>query len=238
MDLSRVWNREAGLRYIRSINYEGSSGSNIECDNIVALMNAATYNATRSTATSYAQFGQDRLLYDFFEGKTNGTFVDIGAGEAIHYSNTYGLESQFGWTGVLVELDPIRRKDLQENRKALLFPDALKWNATSSNINEILAATNKTHIEYFSLDVDGPELEAIKYLDFNKYSFDLLNIEHDIYRPKNYIKRKKIKEIVEQAGYEYLISISVDDFYVPRGIVTSINKEYGYNFEEILGLGV
>jgi FkbM family methyltransferase len=51
----------------------------------------------------YSQFGQDVfVLRDFFKGKKNGVFVDVGANHPTHASNTYLLEKE-GWTGIAIE---------------------------------------------------------------------------------------------------------------------------------------
>lgn len=49
-----------------------------------------------------AQFGEDRVLWQVFRGKTDGFFMEIGAFDGYSLSNTYFLE-QMGWHGVLVE---------------------------------------------------------------------------------------------------------------------------------------
>ena len=35
--------------------------------------------------------------------KRNGYFVEFGAGDGITFSNSYMLETEFGWTGIVVE---------------------------------------------------------------------------------------------------------------------------------------
>lgn len=49
-----------------------------------------------------AQFGEDRLLWQIFRGRTTGFFMEIGAFDGYHLSNTFFLE-QMGWHGLLVE---------------------------------------------------------------------------------------------------------------------------------------
>ena len=53
----------------------------------------------------YSQTGEDMILNQML-GKRKGTYIDIGSGYPIWYSNTYFLY-RHGWTGVLV--DPIGR---------------------------------------------------------------------------------------------------------------------------------
>jgi FkbM family methyltransferase len=53
---------------------------------------------------SYAQFGEDILLKNLFEaiGVSLGRYVDVGANEPVHFSNTYMLYRS-GWRGICVE---------------------------------------------------------------------------------------------------------------------------------------
>jgi FkbM family methyltransferase len=62
-----------------------------------------------------SQFGEDRLLADFFKGKTSGFYVEVGAYNGVDLSNTYYFE-QIGWTGILVEADPLMAESCRETR--------------------------------------------------------------------------------------------------------------------------
>jgi len=49
-----------------------------------------------------AQFGEDRILWQVFRGRSMGYFIEVGAYDGVTLSNTYFLE-QMGWSGLLVE---------------------------------------------------------------------------------------------------------------------------------------
>ena len=67
----------------------------------------------------YSQFDQDKWLHqNIFPNKTKGYFVDIGAYDGVHCSNTKFFEDQ-GWSGVCVEPLPRVFKTLQKNRTCL-----------------------------------------------------------------------------------------------------------------------
>jgi FkbM family methyltransferase len=53
----------------------------------------------------FSQFGEDLIINNYFGGKPNGFFVDIGAHHPFHYSNSFALYLR-GWTGINVEPDP------------------------------------------------------------------------------------------------------------------------------------
>jgi FkbM family methyltransferase len=53
----------------------------------------------------YSQNGEDFLLWEFFNQKTKGFFIDVGAFDGIHLSNTFAFEKE-GWTGICIEPHP------------------------------------------------------------------------------------------------------------------------------------
>ena len=70
----------------------------------------------QDTAGTYrAQNGEDRWLDAYFAGKRDGFYVEVGAYDGSHLSNTYHFE-QIGWTGVLVEPDPVMAAQCGRNR--------------------------------------------------------------------------------------------------------------------------
>jgi len=50
-----------------------------------------------------SQHGQDMFVAEIFNGKRHGFFVDLAAGDAIHWSNTVSLEQRFSWSGICIE---------------------------------------------------------------------------------------------------------------------------------------
>lgn len=54
---------------------------------------------------SYAQWGDDVLVWEYFKGKPDGVFLEAGANDPKGVSQTYLLEKR-GWAGVLVEPVP------------------------------------------------------------------------------------------------------------------------------------
>lgn len=65
----------------------------------------------QETQPFLAKYGLDRhsrnleefFIREFFQGKREGVFLDVGANHYRDESNTYFLESQLGWRGVAVE---------------------------------------------------------------------------------------------------------------------------------------
>ncbi len=75
-----------------------------------------TYALTRCKISS-AQLAQD--LWALFETgeKRDGYFVEFGAADGVTLSNSWLLEREFGWNGVLAEPNPVFHEALAKNRR-------------------------------------------------------------------------------------------------------------------------
>jgi FkbM family methyltransferase len=62
----------------------------------------------------YSQYGEEKILSQFFGDKTHGFLVDIGAMDGITYSNSRYLIQSKSWSGVLVEPHPEYFQNLQK----------------------------------------------------------------------------------------------------------------------------
>jgi FkbM family methyltransferase len=98
-------------------------------------------------ANSRAQLLQDRWVLTELEGKHRGFFVEVGAFDGITLSNTYVLEKDFGWTGILAEPNPKFSDNIRQIRTAPLC--TLPVDATTGREVEMLFVTNAP--EYSSM---------------------------------------------------------------------------------------
>ena len=80
------------------------------------------------------------------------------------------------------------------------------------SLNDLLSKHNAPHIiGYLSIDTEGSEYDVICTLDFEKYSFKVITIEHN-YGPK----RQMIHELLTNHGYtrKFIGLSKFDDWYV------------------------
>lgn len=81
----------------------------------------------------------------------------------------------------------------------------------TDTLNNILIKYNAPkYIDYMSLDTEGSELEILKGIDFNKYKFGYMTIEHNFVEPQ----RSDIRHFLENKGYKYYKEKDVDDYYI------------------------
>ena len=61
----------------------------------------------RKNGDFQSQLGQDKFLdVQIFKGKQNGIFVEVGDLDGIGASNTYFIEKNRNWSGLLIEPNP------------------------------------------------------------------------------------------------------------------------------------
>lgn len=92
----------------------------------------------------YSQGGQDGVLEAIFNqiGCGNKRFVEFGARDGVELSNTANLRINYGWNGLLMDLNPLSEWVRKERVSVL-------------NINYLLAYYKYTEVDYISLDIDG-----------------------------------------------------------------------------------
>lgn len=65
---------------------------------------------------SKSQLSQDLFVLSQLNFKKNGYFVEIGASDGLWLSNTYLMETEFNWRGILVEPAKYWQDSLRKNR--------------------------------------------------------------------------------------------------------------------------
>jgi len=76
-----------------------------------------------TTFHSHPATRQDRWVIEALGGKRNGYFIEVGAHDGVHHSNTLTLEDHYGWGGVLIEGNTVLFDRLLNNRKTRLCLD-------------------------------------------------------------------------------------------------------------------
>jgi FkbM family methyltransferase len=108
-----------GFRLIRSSTLEQLTASVLSQEDIALLMALPTHQLPqllKYRTHSQAQFHQDLFVLSQLDFKRNGYFVEFGATDGILGSNTYLLEKEFGWNGIVAEPAKCWHSALRNNR--------------------------------------------------------------------------------------------------------------------------
>ena len=111
-------------------------------------------------------------------------------------SNYYSLLS-----GISEHIDA-HKKSVDQNKQTI--------NVQTISLLDVLDKANApSFIEYMSLDTEGSEFEILKNFDFSKYTFGLIDVEHNYIEPR----RSQIKNLLLANGYVYKGENKWDDMY-------------------------
>ncbi len=179
---------------------------------------------------SKSQLRQDVFVLSETIFKKHGYFVEVGAADGIKLSNTYLLETEFLWNGILAEPAAVWRKKLNENRPNASIETLCVWKDSNSKV-----IFNDTKI---------PELSTINLFsakDSHKYS--RLNGKHyevqTISLNDLLIKHKAPKYIdylsIDVEGSEYEILNAFDFNLYSIGVIT-VEHNFSAQREKIFTL--
>lgn len=152
---------------------------------MAAELVAGTNNGAEFVIRKYLAPSESQILQDIFAilvaaERPNGFFVEVGVGNGKTISNTYILEKELGWTGILVEPnrtfhDPIvscrtasldRRAAVSHGNPVLRFEEAVDFGEFSRLVGAGKLATGETWRElppgeHRSYDVETATLTEI-----------------------------------------------------------------------------
>jgi hypothetical protein len=154
---------------------------------------------------SYSQSGQDLFVLAATNNKHHGYFLEIGSNHPSYNNNSFLLETQYKWKGLMVEYD----KSFETSYKTLRSNSIYVINdARVVNYREILDSNNfPTNMDYLQIDLDVDNkstLDTLLLLEqtvFDKYKFATITFEHDIYTGNFFDTREISRKIFEKRGY-------------------------------------
>ena len=165
---------------------------------------------------------QDMFVLSVFDGKRNGTYLEIGSGEPHIHNNSALLEEQFGWKGISIDNDPALCYNFSNNRtNTVLCENALEIDY--QKLFETHCLDNR--IDYLQIDCDEASLEILKKLPLNEYKFGVVTFEHDGYR-LDPLQKEVARKIMLEHGYKLLVNdvafapgYPYEDWYVHPDLV-------------------
>ena len=178
---------------------------------------------------STSQLGQDCVALVVSEFKRDGFFVEFGATNGIDLSNTYFLETEFNWNGILCEPAKFWKEELVKNRGANLDFDCV-WSVTNDKIefNEVDYKELSTIAEFSNSDMHIKDRRYGKSYIVNSVSLIDLLVRHNAPSVIDYLS-------IDTEGSEFEI-LSQFDFSRFSFRFVSCEHNYGSNREKIFQL--
>ena len=105
------------LEILKEIKRDNNDLLNLSKDDLRKMIAAAE--------NSHAQLKQDLFVLHELGFKRNGFFVEFGATNGLDWSNTYLLEKEYGWNGVLAEPARYWHAALRKNRNCEIETDCV-----------------------------------------------------------------------------------------------------------------
>lgn len=180
----------------------------------------------------YSQFEQDKFVYEnYFQGKTNGYFVDIGAHDGTTFSNSKFFE-ELGWNGVCVEPNPKVFEVLSSTRKCKCVMKAVADKVGTAQFFQIIEGAdmlsgladefNQRGIETIHANLTGVENE-----------FEYIDVELDLF--DNIVDNTTIDFLsLDTEGNELKILQTIDFNKYDIKVITVENNDYDNKFIEFL----
>ncbi len=190
---------------------------------------------------SYSQIFQDLFVISASNKKKAGFFIEIGVGNGVDFSNTFLLEKEYDWKGILCEPDIRNFRTIEKFRKSKLIKSMIDekchknvefylnndpYSSSSKKIkgtqekiyskslclNHLFKKYNLNKVDYISIDTEGNEYQILKNFNFKKYDVKIFTIEHNF----NLNKRLQIQDLMKSNGYKNVFKFLsyMDDWYV------------------------
>lgn len=176
-----------------------------------------------------AQLRQDIFALAMTGFKRDGYFVEFGATDGVGLSNTYLLEKDYGWTGILAEPAKRWHDELIQNRAANLSFDCV-WSVSGAELDfsEVESGVLSTVTSF--VDSDRHAKSRRKRTAYKVQSISLLDLLEKFDAPKfiDYIS-------IDTEGSELDILNSFDFDRYTFGVIT-VEHNYTENREEIYSL--
>jgi len=180
-----------------------------------------------------------------------GFFVESGANHWRKRSNSLFFEKCLGWDGLCIEPNPTLHADFKGNRSCKLVPEVItaevgdyaftfsssrnsgKARITANKkydtmvhgrpLDQMLAAVNRTHVDFWSLDIEGFEMIVLSSVPWAKVSFSTIVIE-DIH-----LNMRELDMFMTMSGFMKVHQLVMDSVWVPRSATRTLSYPPGWH---------
>jgi FkbM family methyltransferase len=188
-----------------------------------------------------SQFFQDLWALWESNNKRSGYFVEFGATDGKFCSNTFFLEKNMGWSGIVAEPHPMFSESLKQNRSCristkIVYSESGKMldfvaldagsyahiadeqskgpvvKIETVSLNDLLIECDAPReVDFLSVDTEGSEFEILSAFDFDRWHIRCIAVEHN-----HTANREKLFGLLTSRGFrrKWPSMGHVDDWYV------------------------
>jgi len=166
------------------------------------------FKGSESIKKNYSQCYQDMFVLTMLNGKRCGSFLEIGCDDAYFNSNTALLEKEFGWTGISIDIDPVKIDKFRSERSS----KAIAADATKIDFDKILKSTV---YDYLQVDCEpaSTTFKILQRIPLSRYKFAVITFEHDNYHDENKEIKRLSREYLKSYGYKLIAGDIAEDNY-------------------------
>jgi len=189
------------------------------------------FRIAKAAKSSKSQLLQEVFALSVSEFKEKGFFVEFGATDGITLSNTYMLETEYNWSGILAEPAKNWHTDLSKNRRCKI-DESCVWVESGSEID-----FSEAKVGEFSTisDLMSSDHHFHKRQDSNSYMVKTISL-NDLLLKHNAPKVIDYMSIdTEGSEYEILNAFNFKSFQI--NIVT-VEHNYSQQREKLVNLFV
>lgn len=224
--------RRLGYAVVRNSTlelYERNARAGQDIDFLRALPDVAVISALQYLRLSRSQIRQDLFVLSQLSFKRGGFFVEFGATNGVDLSNSYLLEKEFGWKGILAEPARGWHADLKTNRSAAIETRCVwKLSGQQLSFNEVTDRELSTIQEFVRSDLHSNLRASSKSYSVETISLTDLLIENNAPKVIDYLSID-----TEGSEFEILNAFDFDQFEFK---VITCEHNYSYNREKVYNL--
>lgn len=163
------------------------------------------FEGSNKIAQNFSESYQDMFVLAMLDGKRNGTYLEIGAGNFEYGNNTALLERNYDWTGISIDYNADLIQQFLQNRKnKAILRDArlVDYYALTQSIGM------DTIIDYLQFDCDPPSstYDTLLAMPFDRLKFRVITYEHDYYCDLERKYRDLSRAFLESYGYVMVVN--------------------------------
>lgn len=171
------------------------------------------YEVGHAINETFSQAYQDIFVLSVLNGKTNGSYLEIGCNVPDYTNNTYLLSKTFNWTGVSIDCIDILKGAWAEQRSKDTF---IVCDALTVDYKQILDTNygGQKIIDYLQCDIEPPSytLTALKRLPHDEYRFKVITFETDAYTGAEGVRvREDSRKFLSDLKYELIVGDAMVD---------------------------